>query len=49
MGPLDDGVWPRNAVLGDDGVLSVAGRRVDELIAEFGSPLFVLDEVGIPP
>jgi diaminopimelate decarboxylase len=45
--PEDDwggGVWPRNAELGDDGVLTVAGQRVDDLIAEFGSPLFVLDE-----
>ncbi len=44
MGPLEEGVWPRNAVVEDDGVLSVAGRRVDDLIAEFGSPLLVLDE-----
>jgi diaminopimelate decarboxylase len=41
---LDPGVWPRNAALDDDGVLRVAGRRVDDLVAEFGSPLFVLDE-----
>jgi diaminopimelate decarboxylase len=44
MGPLDEVLWPRNAALDDDGVLRVAGRRVDELIEEFGSPLFVLDE-----
>jgi diaminopimelate decarboxylase len=38
------GVWPRNAVLDGDGVLRIAGLRVDELLEEFGSPLFVLDE-----
>jgi diaminopimelate decarboxylase len=42
--PLDSDVWPRNATLVDDGVLTVAGCRVDDLAAEFGSPLFVLDE-----
>jgi diaminopimelate decarboxylase len=44
MGPLDPGVWPRNASLDADGVLTVAGCRVDDLVDEFGSPLFVLDE-----
>jgi diaminopimelate decarboxylase len=41
---LDPVVWPRHATLAEDGMLVVAGRRVDDLVAEFGSPLFVLDE-----
>ncbi len=41
---LDPLVWPRTARLDDDGVLVVAGRRVDELAAEYGTPLLVLDE-----
>jgi diaminopimelate decarboxylase len=44
MGPLEEGVWPRNAALDGDGVLRIAGLRVDDLVEEFGSPLFVLDE-----
>ena len=44
MGPLEEGVWPRNAALDGDGVLRIAGIRVDDLVEEFGSPLFVLDE-----
>jgi diaminopimelate decarboxylase len=43
-GPLEDGVWPASAVVGDDGVLTVGGVRVDELAAEFGTPAFILDE-----
>ncbi|MEH3129728.1 MAG: diaminopimelate decarboxylase [Mycolicibacterium neoaurum] len=37
-------VWPKNLVRGDDGVVSVAGVGVAELAAEFGTPLFVIDE-----
>ena len=41
---LAPNVWPRNAVRGDDGVVSIAGVPVTELAAEFGTPLFVIDE-----
>lgn len=41
---LAPNVWPRNAVRGDDGEVRVAGVRVSELAAEFGTPLFVIDE-----
>ena len=44
MTELDEGVWPQTAALDLDGVLRVAGRRVTDLIEEFGSPLLVLDE-----
>ena len=42
---LDPAVWPRSAVLDpQDGVLRIGGLRVDELAAEYGTPLLVLDE-----
>ncbi|APB01237.1 diaminopimelate decarboxylase [Nocardia seriolae] len=37
-------VWPRNASREADGVVSMAGVPVTELAAEFGTPLFVVDE-----
>lgn len=37
-------VWPRNAARGDDGSLRVGGVDVRDLAAEYGTPLFVLDE-----
>jgi len=42
--PLEDELWPASAVLDDDGVLRVGGCRVDDLVAEHGSPLLALDE-----
>jgi diaminopimelate decarboxylase len=41
---LAPAVWPRNAVRGDDGVVSIAGVRVTDIAAEFGTPVFVIDE-----
>ncbi|WP_028479160.1 diaminopimelate decarboxylase [Nocardia sp. CNY236] len=41
---LPTNVWPRNAVRETDGVVRLAGVPVDELAAEFGTPLFVIDE-----
>jgi diaminopimelate decarboxylase len=37
-------VWPRNAQRGPDGALRIGGVDVRELAAEYGTPLFVLDE-----
>jgi diaminopimelate decarboxylase len=37
-------VWPLNAARGDDGELSIAGVPVSRLAAEYGTPLFVIDE-----
>ncbi|HWN32162.1 MAG TPA: diaminopimelate decarboxylase [Pseudonocardia sp.] len=37
-------VWPRGAERGPDGALRIAGVDVRELAAEYGTPLFVLDE-----
>lgn len=41
---LAPNVWPRNLVRGTDGVVSIAGVPVTELAAEYGTPLFVIDE-----
>ncbi|MEW2483856.1 diaminopimelate decarboxylase [Mycobacterium sp. NPDC049093] len=41
---LAPNVWPRNLVRGDDGVVSIAGIPVTDLAAEYGTPLFVIDE-----
>jgi diaminopimelate decarboxylase len=41
---IDAVVWPRNAARNDDGVLTLAGIDVRDLAAEFGTPLYVLDE-----
>jgi diaminopimelate decarboxylase len=40
-------LWPRHVARGDDGVLRVAGLRVDELAAAFGTPVYVLDEADM--
>ena len=37
-------VWPRNTVREDDGVVAIAGVRVTDIAAEFGTPVFVVDE-----
>ncbi|MGC5030339.1 diaminopimelate decarboxylase [Micromonospora sp. DT229] len=37
-------LWPRNTTRGADGDLVVAGLRVRDLAAEFGTPVYVLDE-----
>ncbi|MED5816538.1 diaminopimelate decarboxylase [Mycolicibacterium sp. 050232] len=41
---LAPNVWPRNLVRRDDGVVSIAGVPVTDLAAEYGTPLFVIDE-----
>jgi diaminopimelate decarboxylase len=41
---LAPNVWPRNTVRGDDGVVRIAGVSVTDLAAEYGTPLFVVDE-----
>ncbi|GAB2638831.1 diaminopimelate decarboxylase [Gordonia jinhuaensis] len=44
LAQLPAAVWPRNASRGADGVVRLAGVSVDELAAEYGTPLFVIDE-----
>ena len=41
---LAPGVWPASAVRRDDGVVVVAGAALTDLAAEFGTPLYVVDE-----
>ena len=41
---LAPAVWPRGAERGDDGTVEFAGVPATELAAEFGTPLFVIDE-----
>ena len=41
---LAPNVWPRNTVRDEDGVTQIAGVKVTDLAAEFGTPLFVIDE-----
>jgi len=41
---LAPNVWPRNAVRGSDGVVTIAGVPVTDIAAEFGTPVFVIDE-----
>lgn len=37
-------LWPRNVARAADGALAVAGLSVRDLAAEFGTPVYVLDE-----
>lgn len=37
-------VWPRTAKREEDGVVTIAGVPLPDLVEEFGSPLFVIDE-----
>ncbi|MFG2056957.1 diaminopimelate decarboxylase [Micromonospora sp. NPDC048930] len=37
-------LWPRNVVRAESGALAVAGLDVRDLAAEFGTPVYVLDE-----
>lgn len=41
---LADGVWPAGARRGPGGELELSGVAASALVAEFGSPLYVLDE-----
>ncbi|WP_144765336.1 diaminopimelate decarboxylase [Curtobacterium sp. 9128] len=37
-------IWPASATRTDDGALAIGGMRADELVAQYGTPLYVLDE-----
>lgn len=41
---LPENVWPRNARRRESGEVEVAGVSVTDLAAEYGTPLFVIDE-----
>ena len=42
---LSEKIWPRGATRDRDGVVCVGGIRTTDLVSEFGTPIFVLDEV----
>ena len=46
-GPVPLHLLPDHATIESDGYLAVGGCRVDDLVAEFGTPLFVYDEVHL--
>jgi diaminopimelate decarboxylase len=37
-------VWPRNAARASDGVITLAGMPASELVARYGTPVYVIDE-----
>ena len=45
--PISNTLLPDNSTVDDDGMLVIAGVRVDDLAAEYGTPLFVYDEQHI--
>ena len=47
LNELDAQIWPRNAARGASGALELAGNDVRDLAAEYGSPLFVIDEADV--
>lgn len=44
---LAPGVWPASATRASDGAIEVAGARLTDLAAEFGTPLYVVDEAEV--
>ncbi|MGO1542902.1 MAG: diaminopimelate decarboxylase [Gulosibacter sp.] len=44
---LDDGVWSRTAKRTDEGELEIGGVRASQLLQDFGSPLYVIDETDV--
>jgi diaminopimelate decarboxylase len=46
-GPVPTSVLPDTASIGADGALSIGGCRIDDLAAQFGTPLFVYDEAHL--
>ena len=46
-GSLDPALWPLTARRDDSGVLEIGGVAVTDLVAEYGSPLYVLDEIDV--
>ena len=46
-GAIDRRLLPDTAAIGDDGMLTVGGCSVEDLAAEYGTPLFVYDEAHL--
>lgn len=41
---LPEKVWPRNTTRGSDGEVRIAGVSVNDIVEEYGTPVFVVDE-----
>ena len=44
---LHEGVWPRSSERADKGGLSFGGVSAQELVAAYGSPLYVVDKAEL--
>jgi diaminopimelate decarboxylase len=44
---LDPEIWPASIRRASDGVAEIGGVRVDDLVAHYGTPLYVLDEEDV--
>ncbi|WP_433551338.1 diaminopimelate decarboxylase [Micromonospora zamorensis] len=44
---LTPALWPRSVTRGADGAVAVAGLSVQDIAAEFGTPVYVLDEADL--
>jgi diaminopimelate decarboxylase len=44
---LEPAVWPRNASRNASGVIDIAGMDVAALVAEYGTPVYVVDEADV--
>ncbi|WP_308468233.1 diaminopimelate decarboxylase [Rathayibacter soli] len=44
---LEPGLWPAASRRSDDGALSIAGVSAQELAAQFGTPLYIIDEADV--
>jgi diaminopimelate decarboxylase len=44
---LNPNLWPVDACRTDSGEIAIAGRRLTELVAEYGSPLYVFSEAEL--
>ena len=44
---LDRNIWPATAARNSDGAITVGGVTVIDLVAQYGSPLYVFDEADI--
>ena len=47
MSAIERRLLPDTAAVSADGALSIGGVRIDDLVAEFGTPLFVYDETHL--
>ena len=44
---IDPAIWPASAKRNEEGVITIGGRAVTDLVEEFGSPLFIMDEQDV--